>query len=140
MVSKKLPIQQLSTCTVPRNFILLDCIERANQFTYVTYGLLDDTEEDPYNHVKMERWNGTMIYDDGTDLNIFELTFNCSLKFPEEPPIITFAQFSLEHPRIQKLCNSDGTISNAYLSKIEWNSKMGIGEYLTKVYERIQVV
>jgi hypothetical protein len=137
MNKAKQPIQTLSNCVVPRNFILLDSIDRANDFSHVTYGLMEDSEQDPFNHVTMKNWKGSMIYDDGrSDLLIFELTFECTKDFPNEAPIITFSPYCLENTRVANICDDDGKIKKEI--KIDWNNKTGVGEYLVTVLNKIR--
>lgn len=138
----KKSIQEYSSCVVPRNFILIDSIERANQFANVTYGIVpDDDDENKGNSTKLENWTGTIIYDDGKELYIIEVTMKIPLEeeFYVKPPIIKFAPHCLEFDKVKRMVNDDGTINNKYLAVITWDAKkMGIGEYLTQVYDRIR--
>jgi ubiquitin-protein ligase len=78
------------------------------------------------------------MYDDGHDLNIFDVTIKVPLEFPDVPPIVKFAEYSLEHSSIKKICNADGTIKSTSLSSIKWDDKMGLGEYLMNIYNKIK--
>ena len=139
-VKTKKPIQEESTCSVPRNFILLDSIDRAGQFSNVTYGIVPDDEGvNKNNSVKLENWTGTIMYDDGKELYIIEMKIRVPHEFPLVPPVITFAPHCLEIEKVKKISNDDGTINNKYFSQIEWDPKrMGIGEYLMQIHNKIR--
>ena len=134
----KQSLQSKSSVPVPRNFILLDCIERAGQYPNVTYGIsFDDTN--PNNSVNLEDWNGTIIFDDGENLNIVDVKIKCTEKFPYEVPIVTFPQYWLENKSIKKICNSDGTLNKNTMEQLNkiWNDKLGIGDYLVNLGKKI---
>lgn len=137
---KTKPIQEESTCTVPRSFILLDSVNRSREFDNVTYGIVPDNDTDnKENSIKLENWSGTIMYDDGRDLHIVTLTMKVPMEFPAVPPIVKFESQWLDVERIRKFCNDDGTIVSKYLSAIEWNGKkMGLGEYLMQVYNKLR--
>jgi len=118
----------------PRNFILLDAINKACNFAYVTYGLIDEDDKlYKNNFIKLEHWMGTLMYDDGFNLNILNITFKCTLNFPEERPIVKFCSESLEIPAVKKICDNDGNILPAHISKLKWSSDMQLGEYLVNI-------
>lgn len=138
--AKKLPINSISQCKVPRTFQLLDALDRAKDYSVITYGLSDDeTPENEFNHVTMENWRCTIMYDDGNAFNIFGMECCCSLKFPDEQPIIKFSEESMQHPKVKKICNEDGTLTNDCKKQIEWDgNKMSLPCYLMKVYDKIR--
>lgn len=140
--TNKPAIQSISHSMVPRNFILLNSIDRAGQFSNVQYGLTDDDNGvNKDNYVNMENWSCTIVYDDGRDdFNIFELKLKVPQNFPIAPPVATFAGAHLSHPRINRMCNSDGTLNSSYLNAItsDWNKNMEIPEFLMWLYNKIR--
>jgi len=125
-----------SKTVTPRNFLLLESLNKAGNYTHVTFGLIDEAlDEKKYknNYIKMEHWNGTMMYDDGENMNIFELTIHCTKNYPKERPIIIFAQQSLEHKRLKKVCNSDGHLIEPVIQLIKSDETTLLGDYLTSV-------
>lgn len=140
-MSKSQVIQQLSPkAKVPRNFILLDSLDRAKDFTNVAYGLIDDEKLYPTNSVSLEYWSGSIIYDDGqSDLLVFGLDIYCPLDFPNSPPVVKFNDEAKKHRFVAKMLDKNGEISKDYITSFGWDaSKMGIGEYLVRIYDKIR--
>ena len=121
-----------SKTVIPRNFLLYDSLEKIGNYTHVTYGLADEDTDPSFknNYVKMEYWNCTIMYDDGDALNIFEVRCRCTKKYPEERPILTFLGESMQHKRIKKICNTDGTLKADTINLIKWDQSMSLGDYL----------
>lgn len=141
--SSKPPIQSISQSKVPRNFVLLNSIDRSGQFTNVQYGLSREDDKNKDNNVTLKNWDCTIVFDDGNELSIFELTLNVPMDFPDSPPTATFAQHCLDNSRINRMCKLDGTgtLNDDYQTRIisEWNSKnMEIPEYLMWLYNKIK--
>ena len=133
-MQKTKPIQEESTCAVPRNFLLLDSISRDKQFDNVTYGVMpDDDKENIENSIKLENWFGTIIYDDGREYHIIDITIRVPLDFPKVAPIVKFAPQSFQLERVKRMCNDDGTINNKYLSMIEWDPKRRSEEHTSEL-------
>ena len=129
-------LKSISKTKVPRNFMLLEALNKAGNYTHVTYGLADEKEDDSKsvnNYIKMEYWNCTMMYDDGDNLNVFEVLCRCPFSYPDEKPILTFSKESLQHKKIKKMCNSDGSLTENALTFCKWNENMLLGDYLTSV-------
>jgi len=124
----------------PRNFILLDSLNNVGKYTHVTYGLMDEVENDPAlknNYIKMEYWSASLIYDDGDNMNIFELAVRCTPLFPTERPILTFSEQSMTNKRIKKLCDSTGKLTESAKQLIKWNETQSLGDYLSAVLDII---
>ena len=140
--TNKPAIQSVSQSKVPRNFVLLNGIDRSAQFSNVQYGLSDeDNNTNKDNNINMDNWGCTIVYDDGRDdFNIFELKVKVPMNFPDVPPVATFANAHLSHSRISRMCNSDGTLNSSYLSAItsDWNNKMELPEFLMLLYNKIR--
>ncbi|AYV83623.1 MAG: hypothetical protein Hyperionvirus9_40 [Hyperionvirus sp.] len=125
-----------SKTVVPRNFHLLEAINKAGNVTHVTFGLIDEAlDEKKYNNnfTKMEHFNGTMMYDDGENMNIFEYTIHCTKNYPKERPLITFAPHCLEHRRLKKVCSANGCLIEPVLALIKSDETTLLGDYLTNV-------
>lgn len=125
---------------VPRNFVLLDALKNAKNYTHVTYGLVDEDKLDPrlaLNFVKLEYWNCTIMYDDGINLNIFELQCYCPNNFPEVPPVATFSKESLENKKVTKICDKQGNLTQESINAIQWSSDMNLGDFLNKISKLI---
>ena len=121
---------------IPRNFLLLDALNKAGNYTHVTYGLIDEIENDKdlnNNFIKMEYWNCTIMYDDGNNLNVFEVVCRCTPNYPDERPILIFSKDSLKHKRIKRICDNYGYLTDQALSLCKWNENMLLGDYLTAV-------
>lgn len=116
---------------VPRNFLLLDAINKAGNYTHVTYGLIDENEDDKYlnNYVQMRYWNCTLLYDDGESLIVFKALCECTQKYPEEKPILKFSEESMEYDKVKNVCDDDGN----FTENAKWNESMSLGDYLQSV-------
>ena len=125
---------------IPRNFLLLDALNKTGNYTNVTYGLVDENENDEKlknNYIKMEYWNCTMVYDDGNNLNVFEVSCRCGLNYPQERPILTFSKESLLHKTIKKRCDPEGNLTDETALLTKWNENMLLGDYLSAVLKVI---
>ena len=130
----------VSKTQVPRNFLLLDALNKSKDFTHVTYGLTDEDENDKNlrnNYTTMKYWNCSLIYDDGQDMNIFTAQCICTEKYPHEMPKLKFSKESMNHKRIKKVSDSEGNLVESYISS-KWNEAMSLGEYLNTVLKIIQ--
>lgn len=136
--SNKPAIQSVSQSKVPRDFILTNGLERSGQFSNVQYGLSDDNTN--VNYVRLEYWDCTIIYYEGQEPVIFDLKVRVPLNFPDVAPIATFSKESIQHARINRMCNSDGTLNSQYLSATssEWNNHMELPEFLMLLYNKIK--
>jgi len=126
----------ISKTKIPRNFLLLDALNKAGNYSCVTYGLVDEKEDDEklkYNYAKMEYWNCTIMYDDGDTLNIFEVLCRCTLNYPKERPILTFSKDSMQHKKIKKICDDNGNLTENAAAMTKWNENMLLGDYLSAV-------
>lgn len=118
----------------PRNFILLDCINKVGQYTHVAYGLIDDDDKTYKNNsVKFEYWNGTLMYEADDNINILPITFRCTPNFPKERPIVNFSKESLEFDYVQNLCKPDGSLHDETIKRLPWSETMKLGEYLNQI-------
>lgn len=125
---------------IPRNFLLLESLNKAGNYTHVTYGLADENESDEQlknNYVKMEYWNCTMMYDDGYNLNVFEVLCRCTLNYPNERPILIFSQESLKHKRVKRICDEKGYLTENAEASIKLSEDMLLGDYLSSVLNLI---
>ena len=125
-----------SKTKVPRNFVLLDSLNKAGNYTHVTFGLVSENENDERyknNFIKMEYWNATLMFDDGENINVFELLCRCTLNFPKKRPIVQFSKTSLEYKRIKKLCDKDGNLMESALVLIKYSENMSLGDYLEEI-------
>lgn len=130
----------MSTATqIPRNFLLLDAVNKSGTYTHATYGLVDESIGTKYenNFIKMEYWNATLVYDDGNEISLLSLEMRCTENYPEERPIITFSEDSLKSKRVSKLCDSDGNLTSNAVLQIKWNIEMSLGDYLSEVLRAI---
>jgi ubiquitin-protein ligase len=122
---------------VPRNFLLLDDLNNVKNFTHVTYGLMDEDENDQElrnNYATMKYWNCSLIYEGkNNDIKVFTATCVCSIAYPNEAPIIKFDKDSMVHNEVRKICDSDGNL----IEPIIWNESMTLGKYLNAILARI---
>lgn len=133
----------MSTITeTPRNFLLLDAVNKSGTYTHTTYGLVDECPGTKYenNFIKMEYWNATLVYDDGVEMCVFTLEMRCTGNYPEERPIITFSEDSLKCKRIKNLCDLDGNLTDKSILQIKWNKEMSLGDYLSEILRAISYV
>ena len=129
-------VKSNSKTKVPRNFLLLEALNKAGNYTHVTYGLADENEKDEKlmnNYVKMEYWNCTLMYDDGNNLNVFEVSSRCTSDYPKEKPILKFSKESLQHKKVKKICDADGNLTENAITLSKWNENMLLGDYLNAV-------
>lgn len=120
---------------VPRNFLLLEALNKSGNYTHISYGLVDEDENDKElknNYAKMEYWNCTLTYDDG-ELNLFEVRCKCTPNFPNERPILTFSPQSMLHKKIKKICDINGNLTENAVKLINWGPDMSFGDYLSTV-------
>ena len=135
-MSKSIAKSVKSNTKIPRNFLLLEALNKAGNYTHVTYGLADEKEYDEKlknNYVKMEYWNCTMMYDDGENLNVFEVSCRCPMNYPKERPILTFSKESMQHKRVKKICDAEGNLTENAATLAKWNENMLLGDYLSAV-------
>lgn len=127
-----------SKTIIPRNFILLDALNKAVNYNHVSYGLCDE-DESKYknNYVTMEYWTGSMTYDDGENYNIFNFEVQCTKKYPQERPIVQFADHSIEHRRLKKTCDENGKPLTTVLDMVKYSETMLLGDYLTSLLTAI---
>jgi hypothetical protein len=129
-------MSKLLKTKVPRNFLLLDALNKAGNYTHVTYGLVDeDTSDDKLqnNYVKLEYWNCTIMYDDGETLNVFDVLCRCTQNYPKEKPILTFSKESMQHKRVRKICDAAGNLTDSAISQTKYAESMLLGDYLSAV-------
>lgn len=125
-----------SKTKIPRNFLLLESLNKAGDYTHVTYGIADEKENDDKlknNYIKMEYWDCTIMYDDGNNLNVLEVLCRCTQNYPNERPILTFSKGSLQHKRVRKICDASGNLTENAASLCKLNENMLLGDYLTSV-------
>ena len=127
----------VSKTVIPRNFLLLEALNKDGNYSLVSYGLMDESEY-KNNYVTMEYWNGSMTYDDGENFNIFELLIQCTMKYPEERPIVTFRGQSLENHRLKKLCDEKGHLLESVMKHVKYDESMLLGDYLTNLLTLIK--
>lgn len=125
-----------STNKIPRNFLLLEALNKSGNYTHVTYGLVDENETNDLlknNYVKMEYWNCTMLYEDNNDLNVFEISCRCTPNYPQEKPKLTFSKNSLQHNKVKKICDINGNLTENAITQSKWDENMLLGDYLSAV-------
>ena len=129
-------MQSKSSVPVPRSFILIDCLNRANKFSEVAYGLADElpNEEKMHNTISLEKWTGTIFCENGNNMDIYQVDINCNHKFPQEAPHMKFSEY-YDASKVKKICDpnkKDGTLRTDMIEHIndKWNNTMGIGEAL----------
>lgn len=124
---------------IPRNFQLLNAINKAGNYTHVTYGLTAENDDEYKNNfAKMIWWDCTMIYDDGVNFTIFEAKCECTNKYPHEAPRLQFSPLFLDNDLIKNICDSEGFLLPHIKSAIKWNENQLLGDYLTNVLNIIR--
>ena len=127
-------LKKKSITQIPRNFILLNNIKDAGNYTHVTYGLINENEgKYKNNYITLEHWIGTLMYDNEEDINILGLTFQCTKNFPKEPPVVKFNDESLKF--VDFLCNEEGYLTDSTVKKLKWNNNIKIAEYIRSILD-----
>jgi len=123
---------------VPRSFRLVESIKLSKEFGYVSYGVIPEDElENKDNYVKLENWQGSIVYDDGNNFHLFSLHMKVPMEYPDRAPIIVFDSGAMESNRIKKICTNDGHIKSEILDKIGWQTKWNLGDYMMEIRKYI---
>ena len=107
----------------PRNFKLMEELENVGKFSVISYGTSDR---------ELKLFEGSIF---AKNNNIYGLIIYCDENYPITRPTITFNK-----DNIPNICNADGTIKEAYSSKITWNptNTYSIGDLLTQLEHSIK--
>lgn len=102
-ISKRLEGTVNPTHTVPRNFRLLEELERGEKGIgdgTVSYGMDDDGDD-----IFMRSWTGTIVGPSNTvhDGKIYQLKLFCDKDYPDKPPSVRF------HSKINMACVNQET-------------------------------
>lgn len=118
----------MATVTVPRNFRLLEELERGEKGIgdgTVSYGM-DDSDD-----MLMRSWTGTIIGPSNSvhDSRIYTLKIFCDLSYPEAPPLVRFQS------RINMDCVlSDGRVDPSRFAVLgQWRQQYSMETVLTEL-------
>jgi hypothetical protein len=128
-------MKKASKTKTPRNFLLLDALNKASNYTHVTYGLIDEIENDENlinNYAKMQHWYYTIVCEDD-EMTVLEGKCECTMNYPNERPILYFSKESMQNKKVKKICDQDGTLNENTKKMVKWDENMSLGDYLSAV-------
>jgi len=119
----------LNVTAVPRNFVLLDELEKGEKGIgdgSVSYGLADG------NDMTLTNWNGMIVGPPGSPLEgrIISLLISCGPHYPDRPPSIRFSS------RVNLACvdQRTGVVDPSNLSVLSnWNRSYGLEKLLQEL-------
>ena len=115
---------------IPRNFVLLNEVSLAKDYSYVPYGVKDQDKD-----IMMKNWTGTMVHNNG-DITFFE--FECDDDFPTSAPRRLRFVVPIENTRVKRVCDEEGYVKKEYIAELRWKEDMKLGDYLMKLREYVK--